>query len=193
MQRGLTSTAAQWPAIETAYGWVHQAAHLLANHDGDDADMVRTAYTALLAAMAADRAAWGTLAPALDHFLKVTDSYAPGLFHCYDHPELPRTNNDLEHVFGVARYHERRTNGRKQAAPALVVRGAVRILTTIAARSSAFGAADLIPGDVRGWRALRATLEERQEARRAQRRFRMHPDTYLAALEAMLLKPTLPP
>lgn len=29
-------------------------------------------------------------------FIKVTRSYWPGLFHCYDVVELPRTNNDLE-------------------------------------------------------------------------------------------------
>jgi hypothetical protein len=44
----------------------------------------------------------------LEHFLKVTRSFWPGLFQCYDHPDLPRTDNDLEHVFGTYRHHERR-------------------------------------------------------------------------------------
>ena len=32
----------------------------------------------------------------MDHFLKVFRSYWPGLFHCYDVEDLPRTNNDLD-------------------------------------------------------------------------------------------------
>ena len=32
----------------------------------------------------------------MDHFLKVFRSYWPGLFHCYDVEDLPRTNNNLD-------------------------------------------------------------------------------------------------
>jgi hypothetical protein len=38
---------------------------------------------------------------------------------------LPQINNDLEHVFGATRYHERRATGRKAASLSLVVRRAV--------------------------------------------------------------------
>ena len=34
------------------------------------------------------------LAAMLSTFCKVTASYWPGLFHCYDLPDLPRTNNE---------------------------------------------------------------------------------------------------
>ena len=43
----------------------------------------------------------------LKQFVKVTRSYWPGLFACYESSDLPRTNNDLEHTFGSHRYHER--------------------------------------------------------------------------------------
>jgi hypothetical protein len=33
----------------------------------------------------------------------VTKSYWSGLFFCYDVSDLPRTNNDLEHIFGSTR------------------------------------------------------------------------------------------
>ena len=85
--------------------------------------------------MRRERDALGALAPAVDHFLKVTASYWPGLFHCYDVPDLPRTNNDLEQCFGSARYHERRATGRGGLAGGLVVRGAVRLVAAVAARS----------------------------------------------------------
>jgi hypothetical protein len=143
--------------------------------------------------MAAGRDALGTLAPAVDQFLKVTASYEAGLFHCYDVPDLPRTNNDLEHFFGAARYHERRATGRKGAAPGMVVRGAVRLVAAAATRLRRFDGAELQPADLAEWRALRRRLATRQAARCAQHRFRQDPDAYLTALEQQLSQPALPP
>jgi hypothetical protein len=198
--RGLGATAGVWPPVETAFGWVHRAAHLLSNDANKAGAVVRATYARLLAEMRAQRAEAGSLAPAIDHFLKVTDSYAPGLFHCYAVEGLPPTDNDLEHVFGTARHHERRTTGRKAASPALVVRGAVRVVAAVATqqrqqRARPFGESDLRlqrPADLARWRHLRAELAHRQDARRAQRRFRRDPDAYLTALETQLLRPSLP-
>ena len=142
--------------------------------------------------MTAQQATAGALAGAADHFQKVTASYAAGLFHCYDVPDLPRTNNDLEQCFGAVRYHERRTTGRKGAVPGLVVRGAVRIVATLATRERRFAAEELSPADLIAWRELRAQLAYRQAARGAQSRFRKDPDAYLQALEDRLSQPSLP-
>jgi hypothetical protein len=106
--------------------------------------------------------------------------------------DLPRTNNDLEHFFGSARYHERRATGRKCAAPGTVVRGSVRLVAAAATRLSPLAPNDLQPADLAAWRALRQQLDFRHEARRCQLRFRRHPDAYLAALEEQLLKSALP-
>jgi hypothetical protein len=190
-------TAAFWSPIETAFGWVHRAAHLLGNDAGRDVAAVHAEYDALLAEMRTGRIAAGCLAPAIDHFLRVTAGYAPGLFHCYRVEGLPATDNDLEHAFGTTRYHERRASGRKTGSPALVVRGAVRVVATVASqqRERPFGEADLRPrgpADLTRWRCLRAELAYRHEARRAQLRFRCQPDAYLATLENLLLQPSLP-
>jgi hypothetical protein len=67
--------------------------------------------------MQEQKANLGMLSPALDHFVELTDRFAAGLFHCYDVPDLPRTNNDLEHCFGVACAHERLATGRRSALP----------------------------------------------------------------------------
>jgi len=142
--------------------------------------------------MAARRDTLGALAPAVDHFRKVTVSYWPGLFHCYDVPDLPPTNNALEQYFGSARYHERRASGRKGASPGLVVRGAVRVVAALATRDQRFDEVALRPSDLAAWRALRRQLAARQAARCAQRRFRRDPDAYLAALEEALFKLSLP-
>ena len=47
------------------------------------------------------------------HLDKVSRSYWPGLFHCYDVPGLPRTNNELESRFRDTRRRLLRTTGQK--------------------------------------------------------------------------------
>jgi hypothetical protein len=134
----------------------------------------------------------GRLAPAVAHFVKVTRSYWPGLFACYDTADLPRTNNDLEQFFGSHRYHERRASGRKTACAGTVVRGSVRLVASAATRLRHVEAADLVPVDLREWRSLRGELEARQRGRTLGRRFRHNPQVYLRSLEDAFIKPPLP-
>src|SRR5437867_2775975 len=47
------------------------------------------------------------------HIDTVSRSYWPGLFHCYDVPGLPRTNNELESRFRDTRRRLLRTTGQK--------------------------------------------------------------------------------
>lgn len=124
---------------------------------------------------------------ALAHFLKVTQSYAPHLFFCYQIPDLPRTNNGLEQSFGSVRRSERRATGRRGAVPGLVVRGAVRVQAALATRIKTFTADDLVPHDLQAWRATRAEISSRQMGRCKQFRFRKDPSAYLADVELRLL------
>jgi hypothetical protein len=181
-----------WPAIRTAYGWVHRAARLLENADEAPGGEVRRRMEGLLAEMRDGQASVGPLQPAVAHFLKVSASYWPGLFHCYVVDGLPRTNNDQEQYFGSARYHQRRASGRVHAAAATVVRGSVRVLAATASRLHLFGEYELRHPNRDRWTSLRRSLESRREARRHQGRFRKDPAAYLAALEARQLKPSLP-
>jgi hypothetical protein len=192
LAKGLAATDAMWPAIRIAYGWVHQAARLLENEDEAPGSEVRQRLEDLLSEMRAGQATVGTLQPAVAHFLKVSASYRPGLFHCYDVPGLPRTNNILEHFFGSVRYHHRRASGRIRASAGTVVRGAVRALASVAARLRPLGEYELRHPNLDRWRDLRRSLDLRQEARRQQGRFRKDPMAYLAALESKQLKPSLP-
>jgi hypothetical protein len=193
LERGLAATAADWPAVRVAFGWVHRAASILSNDAGHDAAGVRRRYRGLIGAMARHADAAGTLREAIGRFLKVTRSYWAGLFHCYDVPDLPRTDNALEQLFGSYRYHERRASGRKVACPGTVVRGSVRIIAATASRLRPIAAADLVPSDPAAWRALRESLQRRQAVRTSGRRFRRDPAAYLRELEQKLIKRALPP
>src|SRR5712692_3047569 len=130
LTRGLTETTALWLDIQQGYAWVYRAAHILTNDEKQTAAQVSHAYEDLLAKMEQASIPSEALIMMLSTFRKVTASYWPGLFHCYDMTDLPRTNNELEQYFGSARYHERRATGRKQASPGLVVRGAVRVVAS---------------------------------------------------------------
>lgn len=190
--KGLAATEAMWPAIRIAYGWVHQAARLLENEEKRTGSEVQQRLAALVAEIRDGRTTVGTLQPAVAHFLKVSASYWPGLFHCYDIPGLPRTNNILEQFFGSVRYHHRRASGRIRASAGTVVRGSVRALASSASRLHPFGEYELRHPNLDRWRDLRQSLDLRQEARRQQARFRKDPAAYLAALESKLVKPSLP-
>jgi len=179
--------------VRTAFGWVHRAAAILRNKRGLDAAGVRRRYRGLVAAIARHAEQAGSLGPAISHFRKVTRSYWPGLFRCYDVAGLPRTNNDLEQFFGSYRYHERRASGRKVACPGTVVRGSVRLVAAAATRLRTIEAADLVPSDLAAWKELRGGLERRQGIRTLGRRFRRDPVAYLRSLEESRIKAALPP
>jgi Transposase, Mutator family len=195
LHKGLQETAALWPAVKAAYRWVNRVARLLGNERKLPAAAVRRRLSQILNQMrqAGQRAPDGGVRGQLRNFVKVTKSYWPGLFRCYESQDIPRTNNDLEQLFGSHRYHERRASGRKRASPGLVVMGAVRIVAGLATRLRPEEGLALPEGYVGQWQQARAKLEKRREARRQQRRFRRDPDVYLQELEELLLQLSLPP
>jgi hypothetical protein len=195
LRRGLEETAALWPVVRVAYRWVKQVAQLLKNRQQRPVAEVRRRLSRLLRGMrqAVAQTEAKELRRQLQHFLKVTKSYRPGLFHCYKSAELPRTNNDLEHLFGSHRYHERRASGRKAASPGLVVMGSVRVVAGLATRLHPEEGLQLPEDYVARWQQIRAELAKRREARRQQRRFRGAPIIYLQKLEDLAAKLSLPP
>ena len=191
IDRGLSATAEMWPSVRRAFGWVHGAAHIL-GLEKTAGSVIRRQLGGLLGAMTTHRESVGELGVAVDHFVKVSRSYWVGLFGCYDTAELPRTNNDLEQAFGSHRYHERRATGRKGASPALVLRGAAKLVAGLATRHQEVTAADLAGADRAAWKQLRSELEERRQRRVERRQFRRDPDKYLKTLENKLIQSRLP-
>ena len=189
----MEKTAGLFPEVRIGFGWVQRVARLLDNPSGLPGPKIKKRLRGLLSRMRkaarwADARGQAALAEGLRHFVKVSKSYEPGLFHCYDVVGLPRTNNDLEHLFGSHRYHERRASGRKGASPSLVVRGSVRLVASAVTRLRQVTGQELAPQDLQAWRQLRQRLERRQESRRRQRRFRRDPDAYLRMLEEKMLQ-----
>ena len=101
--------------------------------------------------------------------------------------EIYQKTELLEHCFGVARVHERRVTGRRGAIPGVVVRGSVRVMTAVVTKEQTFSAEELRPSDYQRWHELRVHVQQCEETRRQQFRFRKNPLAYLAALEAQLL------
>jgi hypothetical protein len=194
LRRGLEQTAALWPPVREAFGWVKRVSRLLKNKDGSPARSLRHRFVQLLSRMrtAAATTAFPAVRAGLRHFLKVSKSYWAGLFRCYESSDLPRTNNDLEHAFGSHRYHERRASGRRRASPGLVVLGSARLISSVATRLRPDEGLRLPSGYVQNWQELRARLERRRESRRKQRRFRHDPLGYLTQLEQQCLQLSLP-
>ena len=103
LTKGLQATAELWPPLEQVYRFLDQAKTILANELQDTGQQVRERYLAHLARMRDDLPVLGQLSEAFEHFCHITDNFAAGLFRCYDIAGIPRTNNDLERCFGVAR------------------------------------------------------------------------------------------
>jgi hypothetical protein len=192
LEKALAETAELWWPLQTAFRWVHAAAHVLANEDSADRRTVQRRFGRVLQTMGLVKGRLGALSEALNHFLKVTRSYRPGLFHCYNLPNLPRTNNDLEHLFGQHRHHERRATGRKRAPLSLVLRGSARLVAGVATRLRLYSADDLVLRDTARWQQLRSSIRQRFALRAQGQRFRRDPASYLAQLEERALKRGLP-
>lgn len=193
LERALRETASAWPELSQAYQWIHQGAQILENEAELTQSQVEPSFQEWMESMSAQKTKVGSLAEGIEHFLKITRSYEPGLFHCYSVDGLPRTNNDLEHVFGSFRHHQRRCNGQKKSPASLLVRGSCRLIAAIATKIKTFTARDLVQLDWSAWRQKRDQMEKLRHNRLQQRRFRRQTETYLAELETKLIQSILPP
>lgn len=163
-------------ANQPAYAELSQAAQWLADladtldPDGKPtrtAEQVRADWLACLTRIETQ----GKNSPRLQSFsakiCKVSKSYAPGLFHTYDIPGLPRTNNDRESEFRRLRQRLLSTTGQVGATKRLLLRS---------------GAWELIPGPASLPETIAALsrvqhdqfLQERQRVQLHRAPFRLH-------------------
>ena len=111
------------------------------------------------------------LAPRLaafrSHLDKVSTSYEPGLFHCYDIADLPHTNNGLESHFRDTQRRLLRTTGQKgQMRRTLQRIGAWELLPTPPTEAQCLAALRQVPRE--------QLAQEQARLRQHQERFRLH-------------------
>lgn len=115
LQSALSPFAKTYEAFQQGAAWLHDIAYILAppatqTPTGEQvAGQLRT-YLNTLLSRPDDTS---TLPGFAWHLDKVSRSYWPGLFHCYDVPGLPRTNNELESRFRDTGRHILRITGQK--------------------------------------------------------------------------------
>jgi hypothetical protein len=197
IRQGLAETEPLWPEVREGFDLLKRLARVLKNEGLHTGEQVRAKFDVVLKQMsaAAQRARerkQEKLAEALEHFVKVSGSYEPGLFHCYDIMDVQPTNNELEQTFGSYRHHERRVSGRKTGSPSLVLRGSVRLVSALLTRLEEISPEELAPVNLEEWQQKRADLRRRRAARAQQTRFRRDPDAFLRDLEDKLSQSGLP-
>lgn len=136
--------------------------------------------------------AW--LRPQVEHVGIILRRLGPGLYHCYDVPGLPRTNNDLEQFYRRLKTTERRITGHRRSDAFVVRVGGFAVYATAASGTAEAALQQqlaTVPAPV--WQHQRATLRATQERQTKMRRFRLHRAAYLADLEARWMHLTQPP
>ena len=115
LQPILHSIQATYSLLCEAAEWLKKIAFIL-DPDGKpvrSGQQVRQELFAFLQEVQATRTSDPFLRQTYNNILKTTLRYAPGLFHCYDIPHLPRTNNDRESEFRDLHRRLLRTTGQK--------------------------------------------------------------------------------
>jgi len=195
LRDGLFKTKDLWPEVREGFGLLKDMAAVLRNDELLWGREVRQRFDVVVdrmrqASQQAHERGAENLSAALEHFVKVSGSYQPGLFHCYDVADVPATNNDLEQFFGSMRHHERRVSGRKKGSASLVLRGSVRAVALVATRLKDITAEDLVVSDLQQWQEKREELQRRRNRRAQQMQFRRKPDAFLRQLEDLLTQAT---
>ncbi|MDM8521109.1 hypothetical protein QUF64_13780, partial [Anaerolineales bacterium HSG6] len=177
--------------LSEAYSWVLKISDILdkplPQPDSDDPDKpLSTAVEAELDQFLAELDKRDDLNEYLVSFRKklrnLTKRYKPGLFHCYDTPGLPRTNNDTEALFGRIRRQTKRTSGAYHAKQRLREQAAWLLFALEDDEEQQLQQLKRVP--LQKWRNERQRMQEHLASFRDDRVFRKKPDRYLAQLEA---------
>ena len=130
---------------------------------------------------AGEVAAW--LRPKVEYVGTVLRRLGAGLYHCYDVPALPRTNNATEQFYRRVKAEHRRITGRKRADAFVVRVGGFAVYATAASHlPEATLRQQVAAVPAAAWQQQRRTLRANQARQTKMRRFRLHRDAYLAEL-----------
>lgn len=183
--------------LQVAHGWLLAVAHTLepvppaADAPPRTGDQVRQQVEVQLAQIEA-AIGGGTIAtwlhPAMTHLVTVLRRLGDGLYHCYDVPALPRTDNGLEQFYRRVKACERRITGHRRSDPFVLRVGSAAVYAVAAAEVSEATLVRRLAGvEATNWQAERARLRAHQARQITMRRFRLRRDAFLADLEARWL------
>lgn len=110
----------------------------------------------------------------------MSKTWLPGILHCYDIPGLPRSNLDLEGIFGTLRRDQRRTSGRKETSPVRIF-GPGEIVLLSLEDEDILPLLQSVPAEV--YWSQRRRQEEREEPHRWLTRLHRDPGQALAQVD----------
>jgi hypothetical protein len=170
LRQALHTARPGYRELTVAANWLNQVAAVLQpdDHPLRTGAQVQADWEACLAeieqAAGATAPRWQAFAA---HIAKVSRSYAPGLFHTYDVPGLPRTNNARESEFRNLKRRLLLTTGQTGAVKRLLLRaGAWELIPTPASLAETLAAISQVESQ-----ALR---QEEQRVKNHRARFRCH-------------------
>lgn len=126
VQRALDSATSLAEQVRQAHTFLTQVEHYLAGipRPGSEADLPTPGSKAVekeLNRMFAELIQQPNASPLSRRLNRkwqaMSKTWLPGILHCYDIPGLPRSNLELESIFGKLRRAQRRRSGRKETAP----------------------------------------------------------------------------
>jgi hypothetical protein len=115
LRAALTPFVETYQVLHQGAAWLRDIAYILepvAMHPSSAEDVARQ-LRCYLNVVQRQQAVTPTLETFGRHLDTVSRSYWPGLFHCYEVPGLPRTNNELEGHFRDTRRRLLRTTGQQ--------------------------------------------------------------------------------
>jgi hypothetical protein len=169
LRRALKAVRADYRDLRQAADWLDRIADVL-DPDGQPARTgaaMQADWERVLREIETESADAPRLQPFAETIGKVSESYAAGLFHTYDIPELSRTNNERESEFRELKRRLFSTTGQTGAVKRLLLRE---------------GAWELIPGLGTLAETVKAIaqvepqefLQEQRRVRAHRKRFRLH-------------------
>lgn len=116
------------------------------------------------------------------HFRKIVGAFGERIFRCYDHPWIPRTNNDMEQALRALSARERRITGRKHVGAKLVrIGGLVGAAEILVNEPDARERIAILPdAERRGFQPRRQRVAKPRGQALA---FRRNPAAFLATVE----------
>jgi hypothetical protein len=124
-----------------------------------------------------------TDAPMVKNVVSYTKGFWKGLFACYDHKYLPRTNNDHERFFRQTKTRHRRMTGRRSWNEYILRNGEYVVLVDDALKQPDLPAR-LCLVSYAAYKQQRQQWRNRLTESVLRRRFRRNPLAYLKELEA---------